>query len=84
MTDRNMVEITVAVIVNSDGEYEVGEDMDVAAERYGDNYTYGAPTAAYTLTISVPAPIVRSFNLEVEDSKEEDVKFSLKETTSVD
>lgn len=57
-----MAEIEVWIVVDENGDYTVGADLDSAAERYGedvggDNGSLGIRHVKVTLKVPLPKPI---------------------------
>ncbi len=54
---ENLAEIEISFVIDGDGDYAIGKDLEAAFEAYADEFTDGsALTRAYTLKLHVPLP----------------------------
>lgn len=53
------VTLEFALVVDADGDFTIGKDLDEAREAYGEEFSAGQPLTHYqiALTVPVPAPI---------------------------
>ena len=54
--EAETAEIEVYVVVDGDGDYEVGITDDEASERYGETVSSSLPRHMIKMTITVPLP----------------------------
>ena len=62
--------VEVFVMVDEDGDYECGVDVDAATERFDDNVGGTGGRRLVRLTVKVPLPTVISLTGEVEADPE--------------
>ena len=58
--------IEVWIVMNEDGDYEVGKDVDDAAEQFDDNLT-GSLRRIVKINVNMTPPQVREANVAVPD-----------------
>lgn len=54
--DTPMVEIEIYIVVDEDGDYELGKEQDEATERYDENISSLQAKHVIKMTVQVPAP----------------------------
>lgn len=54
--EDDFAEVTIAIVVDQDGDFAIAEEPEDATERYGENYGGGLATSLFKLTIKVPKP----------------------------
>ena len=65
-------DIEIVIVIDADGEYRVGEDAEIAGERYNEDMPAGTPTEVIVLKLrkKLPKPIEVSATLPQSDSGE--------------
>ena len=53
---ENLAEIEISFVIDEDGDYAIGKDLEAAAEAYADDVNGSALRRAYTLKLHVPLP----------------------------
>jgi hypothetical protein len=48
--------VEIYIVVDDEGDYEVGRDEDEATERYGDSFSTYMPRRLIKMTVTVPLP----------------------------
>ncbi|MFZ1106958.1 MAG: hypothetical protein WAN43_01240 [Rhodomicrobium sp.] len=73
--EDDFAEITVAIVVDQDGDFAIAEEAEDATERYGENYGGGLATSLFKLTLKVPKP--KAIEIVAALPKSEDGSYSL-------
>ena len=77
MAKQEMIEIDVWVLVNDQGEYEVGCNDEECQERFGDaDFTAGAPNRMVSLTMKVPKPVPQVVTVTVPELVESEIEVT--------
>lgn len=74
--EDDFAEITVAIVVDQDGDFAIAEEAEDATERYGENYGGGGlATSLFKLTLKVPKP--KAIEIVAALPKSKDGSYSL-------
>lgn len=66
----------IFLVINEDGDYSVGEDIDVAVERHNEDWG-GNMRRVVKLVVKVAAPIVTETEVDVADDAGETAKVEV-------
>lgn len=53
---ENLAEIEISFVIDADGDYAIGKDLDDALETYAQDVGGSGLTRTYTLKLHVPLP----------------------------
>lgn len=73
--DKPMAQITISVVIDEDGDYEVGKDRDEAMERYAENIGGDLPRSIIEMAVDAPTP--RTIEVAATLPAKEDGSYSL-------